>query len=196
MAIPVQEETHTGLPVVKRTAIGQRFIGALAEAPEQRQVHKNVDGVSVPQFKTNGKPRYELVVRLMVMPGTTEPAGLGDSTGVPEPGDVVRMILRGGGFGDWIEAKKTHGQLNIGRDVIEHVVQYGQAWSAEGKEIGGQMTTQAECDLVPRSTSLGYYGPLTMRQATADEMAWAAKAEAWCIAQRGTAVPERDEEPF
>ena len=188
--IPVEEDNKRGLPVVKRSGIGQRFIGALAKPPEQRQVHKTVDGVAVPQFKPGGKPRNELVVHLVVCPGTTTPAGIGDDTGIPEPGDVVRLILRGGGYGDWITAKNEHGALGIGRDIVTLDVEYGQAWSEGAKEIGGKLTTQAECDLVPRATSLGYYGPLAIRHATAEELPWAAKAEAWCIAGKGTEVSE------
>jgi hypothetical protein len=161
-----------GLPVVKRTAIGQTFVGALVKT-EQRNVIK--DGA--PKLKDNGKPQQELVLTLLTMPGTTAPAGIGDSQGTPAPGDLVRMILRGASFGQWIEAKQKHGSLMTG-DVVAHVTEYGQAYDADGKPTGGKLMTQAEVDAVPRSRSLGIYGTLTLRRSTPAEAEYATRADA------------------
>lgn len=161
-----------GLPVVKRTAIGQTFVGALV-AVEQRDVLKEGQRV----VKDNGKARQELVLTVMAMPGTTAPAGIGDTTAVPNPGDLVRVILRGAAFGQWIEARKTHGQLETG-DVVTQTTEYGQAYNAEGQPSGPKLTTQAECDAVPRSKSLGIYGSLTLRKPQPAEATWAQQADA------------------
>ena len=59
-----------------------------------------------PIVKPNGKHAQELVVTCLTLPNTTSPAGLGDDESVPEPGTIVRLILKGKAFGDWIEAKK------------------------------------------------------------------------------------------
>jgi hypothetical protein len=154
-----------GLPVLKRTALGQIFVGALVKT-EQRDVIK--DGA--PKLKDNGRPQQELVLTLLTMPGTTSPAGIGDSQGIPAPGDLVRMILRGASFGQWIEAKKTHGQLAVG-DIVGHVTEYGQAYDSDGKPTGGKLTTQAEVDAVPRQRTLGIYGTLTLTKPTPAQLA-------------------------
>ncbi|MDH5225652.1 MAG: hypothetical protein OEW46_12880 [Actinomycetota bacterium] len=191
-----------GTPIVKKQALGEYFIGAMCAEPQRRQVHKP-DGE--PVFKKDGKPRYEIVVTCVTMPGTTATAGIGDESGVPEPGDVVRLIFRGGGFAQWIDAldqqKKAigHKQRFHGRagDIIEQTVEYGQAWSADGTKIGGELRTQAECDAVPRTQSLGYYGPLTMRSATAAEAEWDAKAcELFRNADRPMVSAVDEEPPF
>lgn len=161
-----------GLPVVKRTAIGQTFVGALVKT-EQRDVMK--DGA--PKIKDNGKPQQELVLTLQVMPGTTAPAGIGDSQGIPAPGDLVRMILRGASFGQWIEARKSHGSLETG-DVVEQLTEYGQAYNADGVPVGPKLTTQDQINAVPRQQALGIYGSLQLRKPTADEGEWATKADA------------------
>jgi len=190
-----------GAPIIKKQALGEYFIGAMCAEPIRRQVHKP-DGE--PVFKKDGRPRYEMVVTCLTMPGTTAAASIGGDEGVPEPGDVVRLIFRGGGFAQWIDALdaqkvklglkgRFHGRAG---DVIEQTVEYGQAWSADGTKIGGELRTQAECDAVPRTQSLGYYGPLTMRSATPAEAEWDAKAcEHFRNANRPV-ITEPEEEPF
>lgn len=174
MPIEVPDEGGgAGSPIIKKQALGERFIGVICQAPEQRQRHKP-DGT--PMVKDDGKPRNELVVTLLNMPGTTAQATIGGSGGVPAPGDVVRLILSGGAFGQWIDAKDTLGFSPRIGDVAEQSIEFGQAWTADGSKLGGELTTQAECDAVPRNVSLGYYGPLTVRVASAGEAEWDAKA--------------------
>lgn len=192
-----------GTPIVKKQALGEHFIGAMCAEPERRQVHKP-DGE--PVFKKDGKPRYELVVSCITMPGTTAKAGIAGDEAVPDPGDVVRLIFRGGGYAEWIDAlDKQRDALGVkgrflGRagDILEQTVEYGQAWSADGTKIGGELRTQAECDAVPRTQSLGYYGPLVMRSATPAEAEWDAKAcELFRNADRPVVTaPEPAEPPF
>ncbi len=192
--------TGPGTPIVKKRALGERFIGAMCADPERRQSTKT-DGT--PKTKPNGDPRYELVVTCVTMPGTTAHAEIGGEGGVPQPGDVVRLIFAGGGFAQWIEALDAQ-KAALGRtgrfdgrigDVIEQTIEYGQAWNADGSKIGPELRTQAECDAVPRSQSLGYYGPLTIRAARPDEAEWDAKAcQIYTDAARPDAQPSG--EPF
>lgn len=172
MPTPLDEPRTPGAPVVKRTALGQRFIGALVRM-DQRGVLKN----GQPSLRDDGRQRQELVLTLLVMPGTTAPAGIGDTTVVPSPGDTVRLILRGASFGQWIEARKSHGSLETG-DVVEQLTEYGQAYNADGVPVGPKLTTQDQINAVPRQQALGIYGSLQLRKPTADEGEWATKADA------------------
>ena len=143
MPITIDEPRAPGHPVVKRQAIGECFIGALVRQ-EQRAVQKKADDGSMqPVLKADGKPRQELVLTLVAMPGTTSPAGLGDTTAVPNPGDVVRLILRGGGFAAWLDAKKSLGRgLQVG-DVVTETTEFAQVYDAWSAPSGGKITDQA-----------------------------------------------------
>ncbi len=171
MPITLQPEEHaTGTPVVKRTAIGETFIGALVKF-ERRDIQR--DGQ--PVLKDNGKPRQELVLHLVAMPGTTAPAGIRDDVDVPAAGAQVRMILRGRAYGDWIEATRNH-TLHVG-DVVTQVTDRAVVYSAAGA-AERELTTQADVDAVPRGRTLGVYGPLTVRAAAPTEAPWVQLAEA------------------
>lgn len=179
MPIDLNDDVQrTSTPVVKRQRIGDKFVGAIVKF-DQRDVMKKdkKTGDLQPSLKANGRPKQELVVTCVTMPKTTAPAGIGDTAGVPEPGDIVRLILRGGAFGDWIEARKTHrnGGLRVG-DVVVQTVEYAQCYDADGDPKGGKITDQAAADAVPRGTTVGFYGPLTLHEPKDDE--WVAKAEA------------------
>jgi hypothetical protein len=181
MPIDLNDDVQrTSTPVVKRQKIGDKFVGAIVRF-EQRDVMKKNPATDTlePSLKPNGKARQELVVTCVAMPKTTSPAGIGDSTSVPEPGDLVRLILRGGAFGDWIEARKSHrnGGLRVG-DVVVQAVEFAQCYDASGGVKGGKITDQATADDVPRSTTIGYYGPLTLHEPKPDGAEWVAKAEA------------------
>lgn len=172
MPIELQDQApRDRVPVVKRTRIGERFLGAIVKV-DQRNVLK--DGQ--PVLKGNGKPRQELVVTAVVLPGTTAPAGIGDQVGVPEAGTLARLILRGKAFGDWIEARKTHraGSLNVGDFVCQDVT-YAQAYDANGQAKGGQVTDQTQAEAIPRGTTVGFYGPITLHEPT--DPAWVTAAE-------------------
>lgn len=201
MPIGLQEDTpRTSTPVVKRQRFGDKFVGAIVRF-EQRDVQKRNEttGVMTPQMKPNGKARQELVVHCLAMEGTTSVAGIGDDNGVPGPGTEVRLILRGGAFGDWIEARKGHrdGGLNVG-DVVVQKVEWAQAYNANGQAQGGKITTQADADALPRTTSVGFYGPLTLHEPK--DQALVEEAEA--AYRKATAVvldapsSDGDEEPW
>jgi hypothetical protein len=202
MPIGLEEDTpRTSTPVVKRQRIGDKFVGAIVRI-EQRDVQKRDEATQVlkPQLKANGRPRQELVVHCLAMEGTTSIAGIGDDNGVPAAGTEVRLILRGGAFGDWIEQRKTHrgGALNVG-DVVVQKVEFAQAYGADGTAKGGKIMTQAEADLLPRSTSVGFYGPLTLHEPKDQTMVGAAEAayrKATAVVLDAPATPGFDEEPF
>jgi hypothetical protein len=177
MGITLDEDRGSGTrhPILKRKVIGESFTGALVKAPEQRDVLKE----DKPVLKPNGKPKQELVITLLALPGATMKAGIGDMVpAVPLPGEIVRVIVRGLSFSQWIDAKKAHGgKLHVG-DMVTVTTTHGQAYDANGNPTGGKLETQAECDAVPRERSLGMYGDITLRSASTDEADWVAKAEA------------------
>lgn len=176
----VLSETSRGLPVIKHSRLGEKFIGAVCKMPESRDVLK--DGQ--PVLNNNGRPRQELVVTMVVMSGTTMEAGLGDTRSVPEPGTLVRRILRGKSYAGWIEqlgalpptADGMTG-LVVG-DVFEETSDFGQTYDASGRPTGKMITTQQEIAAVPRGQTLGIYGALSLRRATPQEADWVSIAEA------------------
>ena len=168
MAIEIPEEQRAAAtPVVKRQRIGEKFVGAVVRF-EQRGRTKTVNGERVPLMKNNGKQAQELVVHCIAMPKTTAYAGIGDDIGVPNPGDPVRLILKGKAFGQWIEARKHHrfGRLNVG-DVVVQETDVAQAYDSDGNPKGPEMSTQEQVDAVlaksPR-TAIGVYGPITLHE--------------------------------
>lgn len=177
MPITLEEAGTTRSPVLRRKRIGEEFVGALVRTT-QRDVLKRDDatGTDRPVLKANGKPRQELVVELVTI-SSTMAAGLGDDVATPEPGDIVRCILKGGGFGQWIEANGALRPRQVG-DIVTISSEWGQAYDAHGAPTGDKLTTQAQLDAVPRERSLGVYGNVAIRRATAAEADWVAKAEA------------------
>ena len=172
MAIELDEPNNAAaLPVIKRRRLGETFTGALVRF-KQRDVMKDGE----PVLKPNGNPRQELVVTLVTMPGSDMQVGLGDYQAEAKPGDLVRAILRGGGYGAWIEASNELKGRVVG-DVVTLTTEYGQAYDANGKPHGDRITTQAEVDKVPRSQALGLYGPISIRRAKDTESEWVDLAE-------------------
>ena len=104
MPIILNEQKPAGLPVVKRQRIGETFVGMVVRT-QQRAILRDGE----PVLNDRGKPRQELVVTCITLPGTTAAAGIGDETKVPAPGDRVRLILRGGAFSQWIEQLRELG---------------------------------------------------------------------------------------
>jgi len=163
--IALEEPRVGGYPVVKRTALGQVFNGAILKAESRDRLKRGDNGESAPIVKPNGKHAQEMVVTCLVLPGTTSPAGLGEDENVPEAGDIVRLILKGKAFGDWIEAKKglPDGTIAVG-DVVTQTTQLAQVYDAQGNAQGGEITDQAAIDAArQRGRSVGIYGPLLVR---------------------------------
>lgn len=184
MGIPLGEQYTPGHPVVKRTAIGQKFVGAVVNIERRDRTRKGDDGVVRPVLKADGKPRKELVITCLTMPGTDAPAGIGDEQGIPEVGDTVRLILKGKGYADWIQAERDLGrQLQVG-DVVKQRTTSAQVYDADGDPKGGLLTTQAEVDQVPRNQTVGIYGELKLEPGEGE---WIDRAEA--AYRAATAVP-------
>jgi hypothetical protein len=177
MPIQLEEERKPSTPVVKRTALGQKFNGAVLRVDQRDRLKKDdATGQMVPILKPNGAARQELVVTCMTLPGTTAPAGIGEVEGVPEPEDVVRLILKGKAFGDWIEAKNNLGRgIQVG-DIVTQITDRAQVYDAQGNASGPELTDQAAVNAVPRGRSVGIYGPVTLR-APKEGSDWVAKAE-------------------
>ncbi len=201
MPIDDPTPTPTAAPVLSRRAIGQKFRGVTCLMPEQRQMTKtDANGVSTPVLKPNGRPKHELVVTLMTIKSTM-PTGKIDEPRIPQEGDVVRAILKGKAFGDWIEASNALGRkVGVGF-IVEMDTTIAQAYDETGQPVGGELTTQEQADAVPRGRSLGYYGSVTVRvPETAEEVAWDTKAcQFYNDTQRPDAGPahvEHLEEPF
>lgn len=183
------EEAHVGgYPVVKRTAIGQLFVGAIIKSESRNRLKRGDDGQMTPIIKPSGKAAQEMVVTCVTMPGTTAPAGLGDEESVPNPGDIVRLILKGKSFGDWIDGKKAlpNGTVAVG-DVVTQTTKSAQVYDAAGNASGPELTDQAAVnDARQRGRTVGIYGPLTLALPTDD--AWAKVAvEAYRNLPRPTA---------
>lgn len=197
MPITIEEPRAAGLPVVKRTAIGQTFVGAVLKTEQRDRLKKGDDGVMKPILKPDGKARQELVVTCLALPGTTAPAGLGDDESVPEPGTVVRLILKGKAFGDWIEQKRNLGRgLAVG-DVVTQTTDTAQVYDASGTPKGPEINDNRKVgEARMKGQNVGIYGPLTL--AAGREPEWVAKAEEAYHALK-TPIPVEDvgdEEPF
>ena len=183
-------------PVVIKTALGQHFRGVICKFPEQRQrTKRHADGTTSPVWKdaAQTKPSYELVVHLLAMPGTTAPVGNVTDNRIPEEGEYVRLILTGGAFKQWIDAEDALGfKARVG-DIVEQVVSYGQTYDGPGNPTGAKLTSQAQCDAVPRGVTMGYYGELTIRAAEPSEASWDTRA---CQFYNDSQRPEMPAEPM
>jgi hypothetical protein len=178
MGIALENERKAGLPVVKRTAIGQKFFGAIVRVETRDRLRKDeATGAMVPVLKAGGKTRQELVLTCLALPGTTAPVGLGDDEHVPAEGELARLILKGKAFSDWISTKAELGRpVEVG-DVVTQVTDRAQVYDAQGNPSGAEITDQAAVNAVPRGRSVGIYGPISVRAAK-DGSPWVAKAEA------------------
>lgn len=171
------EESHpAGYPVVKRVALNQTFKGAIVKSESRDRLKRGDDGQMRPIIKDNGRHAQEMVVTCITLPGTDMPAGLGEEESVPAPGDIVRMILKGKSFGDWIDQKKLlpDGTVAVG-DVITQTTTIAQVYDANGNASGGEIRDQAAVvEARQRGRSVGIYGPLTLSLPTDDS--WTQKA--------------------
>lgn len=177
MGIALEGERKPGLPVVKRTALGEKFYGAVVKVEQRDRLKRDDTGAMVAITKTDGRARQELVVTCLTLPGTTASVALGDDEHVPEPESLVRLILKGKAFGDWIENKTALKRpVQVG-DVVTQITDRAQVYDANGNPSGAEITDQAALTDVPRSRSVGIYGPVTLR-APKDNSPWTPKAEA------------------
>jgi hypothetical protein len=177
MPIQLEDERKPGLPVVKRTVIGQAFYGAIVLVQQRDRLKRDeVTNQMAAIMKADGKAKQELVVTCITLPNTTAPVGLGEDEHPAEEGELVRLILKGKAFGDWIETKTSLGRpVQVG-DIVTQVTDRAQAYDAHGNPSGAEITDQAAVNALPRGRSVGIYGPVTLR-APKDGSEWIAKAE-------------------
>ena len=177
--ITLEEARAPGYPVVKRVAIGQTFRGAIIKSESRDRLKRGDNGEMSPIVKPNGKNAQEMVVTCLTLPGTDTPAGLGEDESVPAPGDIVRLILKGKSFGDWIDQKKLlpGGTVAVG-DIVTQTTTLAQVYDAQGNASGGEIRDQAAVvEARSRGRSVGIYGPLTL-SLPADNDPWTDKAVA------------------
>ena len=101
-------------------------------------------------------------------------AGIGeDGDAVAMPGDVVRLIVKGGGYGAWIAAQKMLKRRPQVGDVVELAHDHAVLYSASGTP---QTTFRTQSELADfratgRPGTIGIYGPITLRASSAQEQA-------------------------
>lgn len=166
----------SGTPVIKRLTIGEEFRGVVVDI-EPRDMLK--DGK--PVLKDNGRPRQELVVHLLTMPGTTMSVGLKGEVHVPDVDEACRAILPGGAYGQWIEAesKLPGGKVNVG-DLLWMNTTHAETYDISGRPTG-RYATQAEVDAHyagRKSGTVGMRGDLKLARDDVKYAEWVAKAEA------------------
>ena len=201
--MPVIEDHQgagTRYPVIKRTAIGEHFIAAYVKH-EMRDVQgKDGSPVLHDRGRNVGKPKKEVVVHLVAMPGTTSPASAhkDEDPKVPEPGDIVRLILKSMSLKQWIDGQGALRGVKRAGDVVEFTTTTAQAYDDDGPR-GEQMTTQEQVTKARlKGLNLGVYGDLIVRAATTSELPWVHKAdEALATLKAGPTVNDNDmDEPF
>lgn len=183
MPIELDKPQGGGAPVIKRKVIGEEFVGGLIRFDNRDQQDDNGNPIPKLDYKTGqptGKNKQELVVHLLTLNSTMQ-AGLGQENMVPERGQVVRLILKGGGYGQWIDSLKAFYADNpdLGRGFsVGDLVGLGTDEAIRYRSMGdhaelGKMTAQAEVndyfagrDPQDRSESVGFRGPLGMQPAT------------------------------
>lgn len=178
MPIQLEETRGSGTPVVKHRAIGEKFVGGIIKF-ETRDLMR--DGEV--QRKDDGTPRKELVVYVLTK-SSTMVAGIGDEESVPGAGDIVRVILRGGGFGQWIDAKKALGRGVCVGDLLYMDTTHAIRYNANTYAQLGRLDTQEDVAAweqspanIQRKESLGRYGDLRLRAPKDDEAGFVVECE-------------------
>ena len=182
MAIEINDSgNYVSYPIVKHQRIGESCKLAVIRWEQRDRLRKDPGTqqmVKIPNgVDRNNRPKFkqELVIQAVAISGDMV-AAIGDSSAVPAAGDRVRVILKAKGFGDWIEARKSHrgGKFNVG-DVLVMSTTHAQQYDQNGTPKGDVLKTQEQADAVPRNTTLGFYG--TMALAPGQEAAWIEAAE-------------------
>jgi hypothetical protein len=189
MAIDLNEPARANAPVIRHSRIGE--LAQLAIVRTEQRDRKTTNQLTnqlerIPNgFRPDGTPKFkqELVIHCLSLPGGDMTVKQGEDFIVPAPGSRVRVILKGKGFGDWIEARKSHrnGNLSVG-DLLILSTQWAQKYDQSGAPKGGKITAQADVDAIPRGVTVGLYGPIEL--APGADPAWITKAEDEYIADK------------
>jgi hypothetical protein len=182
MAIELNDGgNYVAYPILKHQRIGEAAKIAVIRFEQRDRLRKDPSTnqmVKIPNgTNRDGQPKYkqELVIHGVAMEGNMN-AAIGDQSGVPAPGDRVRVILKAKGFGEWIEARKLHrgGRLNVG-DVLMMSTTHARQYDQNGASRGAEIRKQADAEAVPRGVSLGFYGPVAL--APGEDIRWIDAAE-------------------
>jgi hypothetical protein len=206
MAIPLNDNNRISTPVIRQHRLGEVAYLAIVRTEQRDRLRKNLASGAMEPIPNGtdrqGRPKVkqEMVVHAIAMPGTTMEARIGEEGGVPAPGDRVRLILKAKGFGEWIEARRQHrrGGLNVG-DVLVLETLWAQQYDQDGNPKGAKIEDQAAADAVPRNVTIGFYGPLSIREGTDPQWIQAAEEayradEAAKRQQDAIKLPAGDEE--
>jgi hypothetical protein len=196
MAIELNDGSRSAAPVIRQQRLGEVAYLAIVRPEQRDRLRKNLSSGAMEPIPNGtdrqGRPKVkqEMVVHAIAMPGTTMEARIGDEGGVPAPGDRVRLILKAKGFGEWIEARRQHrrGRLNVG-DVLVLETRWAQQYDQDGNPKGPKIEDQAAADAVPRNVTIGFYGPLSIREGT--DPAWIEAAEQAYRADEAAARQQR-----
>ena len=194
MRIPIESERPTGTPILRRRKIGERYRGAVIHYEQREQ--RNAEGVT--RTKPDGKTARELVVHLLTI-RSTMPVGRRDDEWTPGEGEQVRLILKGGAWGQWIEAGKLVDGGVCRGDILDLTTTYAEFYNGAGP-IVGKSTDENEIDQARRKgRTIGYRGDLTITAGT-DEATIAACNSAYEAMTAGAAKaarqPIEDEEQW
>ncbi len=182
MAIELNDGARISAPVIRQQRLGEIANLAVVRTEQRDRLHRNLSSGEMETIPNGtdrqGRPKVkqEMVLHAVAMPGTTMEARLGEEGGVPAPGDRVRLILKAKGFGEWIEARRSHrkGKLNVG-DVLTLETRWAQQYDQDGNPKGTKIEDQAAADSVPRNVTIGFYGPLSLKEG--QESRWIEAAE-------------------
>lgn len=200
MPITLDEPGAARHPVLKARTIGDRFTGCVVKFENRDRQDKDGN----PVRKSDGKISQELVVTLRTTASTMGVGKVEDLT-IPQQGDIVRLILKGAAFGEWIEAKNALGRgVQVG-DVLDYTLTHAVSYDHNGKKIG-ETTDQAVVDNKRMAGgTVGVYGTLNLRAATSAEQPLVDAAEAAYYELQsapaqsqgiGAGDPYEGEEPF
>ena len=182
MAIELNDGARSSAPVIRQQRLGEIANLAVVRTEQRDRLRRNLSSGEMETIPNGtdrqgrAKVKQEMVLHAVAMPGTTMEARLGEEGGVPTPGDRVRLILKAKGFGDWIEARRSHrkGKLNVG-DVLMLETRWAQQYDQDGNPKGTKIEDQAAADAVPRNVTIGFYGPLSLKEGS--ESRWIEAAE-------------------
>jgi hypothetical protein len=153
----IEAERPAGTPILRRRKIGDRFRGAIVhyETRDQR------DEKGGPRLKADGRTAKELVVHLLTI-RSTMPVGRSDDEWTPDEGTICRLILKGGAWGQWIDASKTVDGGVCRGDLLEHGTTHADFFKGAGAPVG-RGEDESEIDTARRKGwTVGYRGSLTI----------------------------------
>lgn len=169
MAIELTDNSRAiSWPVLRHQRIGEVARLAIIRTEQRDRLRKNptTNALEKTQNGTtrDGAPKYrqELVIHAVVIAADMQ-VKQGEDFVAPPTGDRVRVILKGKGFGEWIEARKIHrgGKLVVGDELVLSTT-HAQKYDQDGAPKGEKITSQAEADRIPRGVTVGFYGPIEL----------------------------------